>query len=66
MSKKYKLTNIEPEDTITYGIKKVFCKSGINSRIRCYRYESLGKEIFYTAQLRYGDTNIENKVSDEL
>lgn len=66
LSKKYKLTNIEPEDTITYGIKKVFCKSGINSQIRCYRYESVGKEILYTAELRYGDTNIENKVSDEL
>ncbi len=66
LSKKYKLTNIEPEDTITFGIKKVFCKSGINSRIRCYRYESVGKEIFYTAELRYEDTNIKNKVSDEL
>lgn len=66
LSQKYKLTNFEPKDTINYGLKVIFCKSGIYSWLHCYRYESLGKEIFYTAQLGYEDTNLVGKVSDEL
>ena len=66
LSKKYKLTSIEPEDTITFGIKGVFGKVGIYSWICCYRYESVSKEIFYAAELGYTDTNISEEVSDEL
>ena len=66
LSQKYKLTTIEPEDTITYGIRRVYSKTGIRAWVTCLRYESLNKSIYYTAELGYGDTNITEKVSDEL
>ena len=66
VSEKYKLTTIEPEDTIIYGKKRAYCKSGVIAWIDCYRYESLGKSIYYTTELGYGDTNITEEVSDEL
>ena len=66
ISQKYRLTKIEPKDTLTYAVKRAYCKSGIIAWVTCYRYESFGKEIYFTAELGYHDTNITEKVSDEL
>lgn len=66
LSKKYYLTSIEPDDSTVYGVQCALSKSNIIAQVSCYRYESVGKEIFYTAELSYADTNIEDEVSDEL
>lgn len=66
VSKKYKLTNIECEDSTVYGKVVAFCKSGNKAQVSCVRNESIGKDIFYYVSLSYCDTNLENEVSDEL
>jgi len=66
LSKKYYLTSIEPNDSTVYGVQCALSKSNIIAQVSCYRYESIGKEIFYTAELSYADTNIENEISEEL
>lgn len=66
LSKKYYLTTIEPDDSTVYGVQCALSKSNIIAIVTCYRYESVEKEIFYTAELSYADTNIEEEVSDEL
>ena len=66
VSQKYNLTDIEPKDTIVYGNKVAFSKSDCEAWITCYRYESIGNEIFYTVELVYVDTELDNAVSDEL
>lgn len=68
LSGKYKLTTIEPEpgDTTVYGKKNAYSKSGCRAWVKCYRYESIGNEIFYTATLGYINDSIANEVSDEL
>lgn len=66
LSKKYYLTTTEPDDSTVYGIQCALSKSNIIAQVRCYRYESVGKEIFYSTELFYADENIEYEVSDEL
>ena len=66
LSGKYKLTTIESKDTTIYGKKAAFSKSNYSAWVVCYRYESVGKEIFYTASLIYQHDRLINEVSDEL
>lgn len=66
VSQKYKLTEIESEDTTIYYKKRMYSKSGITGVIVCYRYESADKEIFYTAELGYYDSNLDEEVFDGL
>lgn len=68
LSKKYKLTDVLPQDTTVYAKKRAYGKNGCISTVCCFRYEAVNKEIFYSAGLSYADTTLlaKNKVSDEL
>ena len=68
MSKKYKLTNKDLKDTTFYANKVAYGRNGCRALIVCQRYESVEREIFYSAGLQYSDTTLidKNKVSDEL
>lgn len=66
VSKKYKLTCVECEDSTVYGKVVVFSKSGNKAEVSCDRSESVNKNIFFYVSLSYCDTNLENEVSDEL
>ena len=63
---KYHMLEVTPSDTTVYAKKRGYSKKqkrGVN--ITCYRYESVGMMIFFTAELTYYDENYES-TSDEL
>lgn len=68
ISKKYNLEKKEQSDTTIYMIALGTSKKD-PQRFICvssYRYESVEKEICYSASLAYGDRSFDNYVSDEL
>lgn len=66
LSKKYIMSEEEPEDTTTYSKSVGFGKNNCRVIVSCGRYESLGHEMWYAAFLSYIDDRIADEQSDEL
>ena len=67
VSQKYNLKE-EPTDSTNYMVFRGKSKKEPNREVIvvAYRYESVGKDIYYTASLIYKDDSYSNYVSDEL
>lgn len=68
VSQKYNLTKEEPTDSTRYMVFTGKSKKEPNREVivTAYRYESVSKDIYYTASLIYLDDSYSNYVSDEL
>lgn len=68
VSQKYNLTKEEPTDSTSYMVFTGKSKKEPNREVivTAYRYESVSKDIYYTASLIYRDDSYSNYVSDEL
>ena len=63
---KYQMSDDTPSDTIVYAKKRGYSKKQKRGVIiTCYRYESVGNMIFFTAELAYYDDKYKS-TSDEL
>lgn len=67
VSAKYKLVKEEPKDSTTYLLYRGKSRKKLKREVvvSVYRYESVGKDIFFGTSLSYVD-NTYNTVSDEL
>ncbi len=60
LSKKYKLTNVEPEDSSMYMIKRAYTKLPFVAGVGCYSYTDEDNKTFYTASLDYNALDVAN------
>jgi len=66
VQKKYKLELYEPTDTLVYEAYKGYDKYGSEVRVTYGKYESIGHEIWYSADLTYATNKFDNEANEEL
>ena len=67
VSGKYKLEQVEPDDSLTYVVKRALGSNGCTLVIGCEKYQTVNNDTLYTAYLSYHDSALEeNEDSDEL
>lgn len=65
ISKKYKLTNVEPDDTTMYKLKRAYTKSALVAGVGCYSYFDQDSVRFYTTSLDFTDTKLFKETDDQ-
>ena len=58
LSKKYQLTDVVPDDTTVYVIKRAYSKSPYVAGVGCYSYSDQDSVTCYTTSLDFTDTKI--------
>lgn len=67
VSGKYKLEQVEPDDSLTYVVKRALGSNGCTLVIGCEKYQTVNNDTLYTAYLSYHDSALEDdEDSDEL
>ena len=60
LSKKYQLTDVVPDDTTVYVIKRAYSKSPYVAGVGCYSYSDQDSVTCYTTSLDFTDTKIDD------
>lgn len=66
MDSKYSPMSINSNDTTVYALTRYYGKNKVCATVTCFRYESVGKEIFIGTELAYFKPNSLKAPSDEL
>lgn len=67
VSKKYKLEQVEPDDSLTFVVKRALGNNGCTLVVGCEKYQTVENATLYTAYLSYHDSALEDEDgSDEL